>query len=100
MNRFSLITCGVVWPGVVMFAAIAEPVKIDAGQVTGIAGKDTSVRVFKGIPYAAPPTGQNRWKAPQPVAKWEGVKAADSFGPTCTAGGGGRGGKGGAKGGG
>ena len=101
MNRFSLITCGVVWTGAVMFAAIAEPVKIDAGQVTGTSGKDASVRVFKGIPYAAPPTGQNRWKAPQPVAKWEGVKAADTFGSTCTAGAGGRGGKGGgAKGGG
>ena len=85
------------------FAAIAEPVKTDAGQVTGIPGKDASVRVYKGIPYAAPPTGQNRWKAPQPVAKWEGVKAADQFSPTCLAGGGGGGagkGKGGGKGGG
>src|SRR5438876_642664 len=54
-------------------------------------------RVFKGIPYAAPPLGDNRWRAPQPAAKWDGVRNADAFGAPCTAGapfGGGRGGGG------
>jgi para-nitrobenzyl esterase len=68
------------------FAAIPEPIKTDAGQLTGVAGKDATVRVFKGIPFAAPPTGANRWKAPQPAAKWTGVKAASQFGSPCTAG--------------
>jgi para-nitrobenzyl esterase len=80
-------------------AAISDPVRIDTGSISGTSGKDASVRVFKGIPFAAPPVGDLRWRAPQPVAKWEGVRAADQFGATCTAGGGGGGrgqGKGGA----
>jgi para-nitrobenzyl esterase len=81
-------------------AAMSDPVKIDTGSLSGIPGKDPSVRIYKGIPFAAPPLGDLRWKAPQPAAKWEGVRAAEQFSPTCTtgaAGGGGRGqGKGGA----
>ena len=82
------------------WAAISDPVKIDTGQLSGASTGTSSVRVFKGIPFAAPPTGENRWRAPQPAAKWEGVRAADAFGPQCTAGaGGGRGGgRGGARG--
>ena len=50
--------------------------------------------MFKGIPFAAPPLGENRWKAPQPAAKWDGVRKADAFGAPCAAGApfGGRGG--------
>src|SRR5262245_48003606 len=75
-------------------AMISEQVKIDSGLVAGTASGQPSVRVFKGIPFAAPPVGENRWKAPQPVAKWEGVRKADAFGAPCAAGpaGGGRGG--------
>jgi para-nitrobenzyl esterase len=72
-------------------AAITEPVKLDAGMVSGAAGNDAAVRVFKGIPFAAPPVGPLRWKAPQPPAKWEGVKTAIAFGPRCMQGGGGGG---------
>src|SRR6516164_3950986 len=46
----------------------------------------SNVRVFKGIPFAAPPLGENRWRAPQPVAKWDGVRKADAFGAPCIAG--------------
>ena len=56
------------------------------------------VRVFKGIPYAAPPVGDLRWKPPQPALKWEGVRAGDQFGNSCMQGGAG-GGRGGARGG-
>src|SRR5215467_1081547 len=69
-------------------AAVTEPVKTDAGLVSGTAGNNPDVRVFKGIPYAAPPVGPLRWKAPQPAPKWEGVKTATTFGPRCMQGGG------------
>ena len=76
----------------VLLAAISDPIKIDTGSISGISGKDPSVRVFKGIPYAAPPVGDLRWRAPQPAAKWDGVRAADQFSPTCSSGAGGFGG--------
>ena len=57
-------------------AAVTEPVKTDAGLVSGVAGNNADVRVFKGIPFAAPPVGPLRWKAPQPAAKWDGVRKA------------------------
>ena len=43
--------------------------------------------MFKGIPYAAPPVGDLRWRAPKPAAHWEGTRKADEFGPVCMQGG-------------
>jgi para-nitrobenzyl esterase len=76
-------------------AALPEPVKTDAGLLSGISGTSDAVRVFKGIPFAAPPVGPLRWRPPQPVAKWEGVRKADQFGARCMQGGGGGGRQGG-----
>jgi para-nitrobenzyl esterase len=64
-------------------AAISGPVRIDTGLITGTSTGTEEVRVFKGIPYAAPPVGDLRWRAPQPAAKWDGVLKADQFGPVC-----------------
>jgi para-nitrobenzyl esterase len=64
-----------------MRAAITDPVKTDAGSLSGTV--QDGVRVFKGIPYAAPPVGPLRWKEPQAVAKWTGVRKADSYGNVC-----------------
>jgi para-nitrobenzyl esterase len=64
-------------------AAITEPVKVDQGLVSGVAGASPEVRVFKGIPFAAPPVGDLRWRAPKAAANWEGVRKADEFGPQC-----------------
>jgi para-nitrobenzyl esterase len=73
-------------------ALIPEQVKIETGLVAGTTTANPNVRVFKGVRFAAPPLGENRWKPPQPAAKWDGVFKADAFGPSCTAGaGGGRG---------
>jgi para-nitrobenzyl esterase len=76
-------------------AMVPEQVKIDTGLLQGVTGTvHSDVRIFKGIPFAAPPLGENRWKAPQPAAKWDGVRKADAFGPSCVAqGGAGRGGR-------
>ncbi len=54
-----------------------------SGPVEGTATADGAVRVFKGIPFAAPPVGDLRWKAPQPVAPWTEVRQATAFGPRC-----------------
>ncbi|MBR2201457.1 MAG: carboxylesterase family protein, partial [Bacteroidales bacterium] len=53
---------------------------IEGGQVQGVNTEKEGVVVYKGIPYAAPPIGENRWRAPQPVVPWKGVKVCDSFG--------------------
>jgi para-nitrobenzyl esterase len=64
-----------------MRAAITDPVKTDAGMLSGTVQE--GVRVFKGIPFGAPPIGPLRWKEPQPVAKWQGVRKADTYGNVC-----------------
>ena len=69
----------------IVIAGIADA-QIREAQVTGgrVSGVVTnSIAAFKGIPFAAPPVGDLRWKAPQPVRTWSGVKAASSFAPGC-----------------
>jgi para-nitrobenzyl esterase len=54
---------------------------IEGGQIQGVLLDDApGVTVYRGIPYAAPPIGQNRWRAPQPVVPWDGVRICDKFG--------------------
>src|SRR5215813_12938212 len=78
----------------VVSAAISDPVKIDTGLIEGTSNAGSEVRVFKGIPFAAPPVGPLRWRPPQPVASWTGVRNTEDFGPRCM-----QGGAGGARGG-
>jgi para-nitrobenzyl esterase len=63
--------------------AMADEVQTKSGVVAGTAEPAGAVRVFLGIPYAAPPVGNLRWREPQPVAPWTGVRKADAFGPRC-----------------
>ena len=65
------------------WAAVREPVRLDTGLVSGVAGRASDVHVFKGIPFATPPLGRLRWAAPKSVAHWEGVRHADTFGAMC-----------------
>src|ERR1700744_3763380 len=66
---------------------LAQPASTSGLQVTTVNGivqgtlEKSGVRSFKGIPYAAPPGGVLRWKAPRPVAAWAGVRACNHFGP-------------------
>ena len=55
----------------------------ESGVVQGTTNADHTVRIFKGVPFAAAPVGDLRWKAPQPAAHWEGVRQADRFGSAC-----------------
>ncbi len=57
----------------------SKPVRIETGLISGICEAD--VTVYKSIPYAAPPVGHLRWKAPQLALPWDGVRRADTFGP-------------------
>lgn len=68
--------------------AVAQPAQadptlatIDSGTVRGVGSG--SVISWKGIPYAAPPVGALRWRNPQSVTGWAGVKDANDFGPAC-----------------
>jgi para-nitrobenzyl esterase len=63
--------------------AATDPVRVEQGQLSGTAGTHPEVRVFRGIPYAAPPVGDLRWKPPQPAAAWKGVREANKFSATC-----------------
>ncbi|WP_158272114.1 carboxylesterase/lipase family protein [Marinicauda salina] len=59
-------------------------VEIEAGDLEGVAIDDLSRgAVFRGVPFAAPPTGDNRWRAPQPATSWTGVRPAAEFAPAC-----------------
>lgn len=63
--------------------AAGNQVRTVSGTVEGTTSADGKVEIFKGIPFAAPPVGDLRWKAPQPVAPWTGVRKAIEFGARC-----------------
>ncbi|HVZ22428.1 MAG TPA: carboxylesterase family protein [Vicinamibacterales bacterium] len=94
MKRLLFLTIGCAIAAVVrMPAATPGPVRLDTGLVSGTVGASGDIRIFRGIPYAAPPVGELRWQPPQPAAHWDGVRKADAFGPRCmqtALGGGGR----------
>ena len=60
---------------------IIDPIKTDAGYVAGTMMGDIGkeVRIYRGIPYAAPPVGDLRWKPPQPVTPWTGIRECTKF---------------------
>jgi para-nitrobenzyl esterase len=62
-------------------AAFGARVTVESGAVEGVVAD--GVLSFKGIPFAAPPVGDLRWKAPQPAAKWGGTRKADAYGHDC-----------------
>jgi para-nitrobenzyl esterase len=60
-----------------------RPVQIENGKLQGVLTADLKVIAYKGVPYAAPPVGDLRWRPPQPVAKWKHILFARDFGPHC-----------------
>ena len=77
-NILSLIAAALLTPAV----GVAAPVVgVATGKLEGVA--DAGVESFKGIPFAAPPVGELRWRAPQPAAAWNGVRSAKAFGHDC-----------------
>lgn len=62
---------------------VTDLVEVEGGYIAGtmIGEPDDPVRIYRGIPYAAPPVGDLRWKAPQPVVPWSNIREATQFGP-------------------
>jgi len=61
----------------------AWELRVESGLLRGVAGRDPAVNVYKGVPFAAPPVGELRWRAPAPVPAWQDVRDAGQFGPAC-----------------
>jgi para-nitrobenzyl esterase len=67
--------------GTVALSQTPPLVRVDGGELQGVVAD--GVASFKGIPFAAPPLGDLRWRPPQPVARWTGVRQAAEFGADC-----------------
>ena len=61
--------------------SLTTTVEVTGGTIEGV--EQEGMFIYKGIPFAAPPVGDLRWKAPEPVEPWSDVKKADTFGPAC-----------------
>ena len=81
VSRSSILSVLIFLPIALLAASSAPRIKTHSGVVEG--KDDGKVKSFLGIPYATPPVGELRWKAPQPIAKWNGVKKATEFGNHC-----------------
>lgn len=83
MSRFWMAVFGVSALSAVTSTALGqvESARVTGGEVQGVVAN--GIVSFKGIPFAAPPVGANRWRSPQPVVPWSGVRRADAFAPAC-----------------
>jgi para-nitrobenzyl esterase len=79
MNKKNFLAAALVILAGMAIAQQPAAVKVEEGLVQGT--REEGLTVYKGIPFAAPPVGDLRWRAPQPAAKWEGVRQADKFAP-------------------
>lgn len=79
--------CGALVMTSLMTGLVVAPasgqVKTTAGLVQGTTVADGAIRVFRGVPYAAPPVGPLRWQPPQPATPWQGIRDATKAGPAC-----------------
>jgi para-nitrobenzyl esterase len=79
----ALAFAGLAWGMTMAANADSLTVKTEQGKVEGKTINDGKVKAFLGLPYAVPPVGGLRWKAPQPPAKWKGERDATKFGAHC-----------------
>ena len=91
MQAGTKVVCALVVAGLAMglsspVLADSLTVKTEQGKVLGKTLNDGKVKAFLGLPYAAPPVGDLRWKAPQPPVKWKGERDATKFGAHCAQG--------------
>src|SRR5215470_9227236 len=84
MRRHETLFAGAIFAIVAISGQAAAQVTsatVNGGRVEGLASSD--IGVFKGIPFSAPPVGDKRWKMPQSVVPWTGVKKVDAYAPGC-----------------
>lgn len=63
--------------------SLGTKVRVEQGLLSGTRGDDFSIKIYKGVPYAAPPVGKLRWQPPRSPAKWKGTRSADTYPPAC-----------------
>src|SRR5262245_31336298 len=80
--RAILLGCAVAFAMPVLPGAQLTSVKTDAGTLSGLPDSG-GVVAYLGIPYAAPPVADRRWRAPETAQPWTGVRNADRFGTSC-----------------
>ncbi|RKS87418.1 carboxylesterase type B [Orbus hercynius] len=66
-----------------LYASIGDTVKIEHGTIQGVVSDDGSLSIFKGIPFAAPPINELRWKIPQVPTSWDAIKSTKQFSAGC-----------------
>jgi para-nitrobenzyl esterase len=81
LRKLILLAIGLVFAFSGLALTANDTVRVEGGLISG--SVVDGVRSYKGIPFAAPPVGELRWKAPQPIAAWEGVRECNDFGPDC-----------------
>ena len=81
---WAIICCLTIAASTATLRAADEPLRIDTGLISGgRSSVESKVRVYKGVPFAAPPVGKLRWQPPQPVAAWQGVRECSQFSAIC-----------------
>lgn len=91
LKSIALSAVVIVFTTITCYAQLPVQVKVEAGLIQGT--QENDLTIFRGIPFAAPPIGTLRWKAPQPVRNWDGVKEAFHFAASPMQGGNPAGGK-------
>jgi para-nitrobenzyl esterase len=76
--KFTCVFVAAVW---LARAAVAQQALTESGAISGVRANGLSV--YKGIPFATPPVGDLRWRAPVHAAPWTGTRKADAFAPAC-----------------
>ncbi|MDX9727601.1 MAG: carboxylesterase family protein, partial [Bacteroidales bacterium] len=84
MKRISFFILTIITLASVSCSDSNPELQIEGGRVIGMETPTMGVIAYKGIPFAAPPVGDLRWKEPQPVVPWEGVKVADTYGDAAS----------------
>jgi para-nitrobenzyl esterase len=82
LGAFAILAASPVTAQIVATPVPGDPVSIDSGAVSGKV-LSSGVKAYFGIPFAAPPLGDLRWRAPQQVEAWKGVYHADRLAPEC-----------------